>query len=48
MAVGDAGQAFEAAVAEQMESAGASLRVAGPQRAVEHVELGQQPDVGVE
>ena len=48
MAVGDAGQAFEAAVAEQMESAGAELaRGRTGQRAVEHVELGQQPDVGV-
>ena len=47
VAVGDGGQTLEAAVAEAVEGAGAELaRSRAGQRAVERIELGEQPDVG--
>ena len=47
VAVGDAGQALEAGVAEQMKGARAEgARGRAGQRAVQRIGLGQQPDVG--
>ena len=49
VAVGDGCQAFEAAVAEEVQGAGAQLaRGRAGERAVERVDLGEQPDVGVD